>query len=283
MIALFLLIPRCNISSAAGYQNISKSYKTLDGYPSLFMERSRSNNRIAGGYTAQEGEFPSFVGLLGIYRRFSELCSGIAISDRLILTAAHCFDSIEDDAEIKAAPSIYHPDLWELKGVETYIVVKSCRSPMYRMTAVKLPVHDYQILRLKTPIPGMNYSPLVGSEAALGARAIAVGIGMTSNAVEPPLHVDSLQALPVQIVQCSQDELTHICFQSYKPEHVGDTCSGDSGGPVFVRGDKREHVVVGITSFGETACRKGHNGVSYNVNVYKCLEEISDLALQCDS
>lgn len=281
IIVSLLFISRCNILIAAGYRKLSKSHKTFDDYPLVSMEKSRPNNRVSGGYTAGEDEFPSFIGLLGSTGQFSELCNGVALSDRLILTVAHCFDPFDNYAEIKASPSIYHPYLAEQRGIKTYTVEKSCRSRLYDAASFQLPVHDYQILRLRTPIPGMNYSLLPTSGVELGGHAIAVGTGLISNTEEPAIVAESLQALPVQRVECRYDQPSHLCFQSYKPEHVGDTCQGDSGGPIYVRGDNGRQVVVGITSFGEKTCQQGHNGVSYNVNIYECLKEIQDLATQC--
>eukprot|EP00542_Grammatophora_oceanica_P016254 CAMPEP_0194051146 /NCGR_PEP_ID=MMETSP0009_2-20130614/38871_1 /TAXON_ID=210454 /ORGANISM="Grammatophora oceanica, Strain CCMP 410" /LENGTH=100 /DNA_ID=CAMNT_0038698099 /DNA_START=1 /DNA_END=300 /DNA_ORIENTATION=+ len=44
----------------------------------------------------------------------------------------------------------------------------------------------------------------------------------------------------------------------------GATCHGDSGGPVVIEGeDYTEDVVVGLVSFGDAGCDRGHyNGIA---------------------
>ncbi|GLG98224.1 CLIP domain-containing serine protease B15 [Gryllus bimaculatus] len=54
--------------------------------------------RIAGGSDAQHGEFPWHV---GVYRSVSgsdfNICGGTIISERIVVTAAHCFWNVEDE------------------------------------------------------------------------------------------------------------------------------------------------------------------------------------------
>lgn len=287
VLLLLLLILRCSILSAAEYRSFSKKdvtfYDKDDDYLSSFTEKSTPNNRIAGGYTAQEGEFPSFVSLLGKRRDLFSLCSGVAISDQLILTAAHCFPNSESWDRIIAAPGIRRPQPSDIrrKQIKIYDVDLACRSRLYDENA-EFPEYDYQVLRLSKPIPGIRYSKLAANDVPLGSRGIVAGIGLIDNSGYQPIYADSLQALPVQRVQCGWNgKPSHICFQSYDPGYIGDTCSGDSGGPIYMKGVGGGLVIVGITSFGETTCAKGHRGVSFNANVFTGLEEIQYLAKQC--
>lgn len=281
---LLLLLLRCNAPSSAKYLNHSKSHVNVYYPRSSSTRRSRPSDRIAGGYNVDEGEFPPFVSLMGQRGHSYAICSGVAVTDRLILTAAHCFypDPYPWD-RIVAVPGVRIPEYGEVKkqGFKTYSVEKLCGSPLFSEQN-NVAVHDYQILRLKTPISGIEYASLASSEARLGDKAIAVGAGMSDDSNDNPTYPNRVQALPVRRVPCdARGKPSHICFQSYDPEYVGDTCPGDSGGPIFMRGKQGNLVVVGLTSFGEPVCMKGYNGVSFNANVYTGLEEIQKLANAC--
>jgi len=48
---------------------------------------NEQDHRITGGFTAERGQFPWQVGLI---INFFGFCGGSLISDRWVLTAAHC-------------------------------------------------------------------------------------------------------------------------------------------------------------------------------------------------
>lgn len=246
-------------------------------------KRSRAHGRISAGYTAKEDEFPSYIGMKAVDKlgHLKALCGGVAISDTLILTAAHCFAG--ESYDIIVAPSIHSPTLWESKGVQGYKVNKSCRSLKY-IDNMENPVHDYQVLRLEKPIPQIKFAILASDQVQIGYRAVAVGNGLTDNSGLFPSYSKSLQAIPVARVDCKMlEHPTRICFKSYKPEHKGDTCQGDSGSPIYSRTEDGGDVVLGLTSFGPIRCQEGHRGRSMNADVYRGLEEILGLAKNCTS
>lgn len=270
-----------------GLERISSDYKNERYHlPDSDMEETLKSvhHRIAGGYTAREGEFPSFVGLFGFgWDGRSFQCSGVAISEELVLTAAHCYNG--RDWIVRAAATIWAPVLWDLKGVETYKVVQSCVSKKYQDTAPFL-AYDYRVLRLERPIKGIDFALLPTEEVPIGFHAISVGTGITySDKYFNVVYPDSLQALPVQRVRCwpSFGGPTRMCFQQYQNKYRGAACQGDSGGPVY--GEKREgkDVVVALTSFGSGECHKNSRAMVGHADLYDGLNEIRKMIEECSS
>lgn len=259
-----------------------------DGSPlGLINSTSWKSHRVAGGYKVEEGEFPSFVVIeILCSNKNIYACGGVAIHDRLVLTAAHCVISTDvcEVVRVLAAPSIWHPNSWKIKGVRTYNVKRVCSSPLYNNYKNSL-IHDYAVLLVDEPIRGIEAAALTTDSIPIGHQAIAVGIGVIhrEDGYEDQ-YPNQLQALPVKRVDCGEESHESlICFQSYNSKYVGDTCSGDSGGPIYARSkDGIYHLIVGLTSSGlSDVCRKGHHSISINVNVYNCMTKIFDLAAEC--
>lgn len=251
----------------------------LDSSDELFnRSRKVSHGRIAGGYPIKEGQYPSFVGLGASGDQRDATCSGVAIRNDLILTAAHCFEG--DEWKIYAAPSIWSPTLWYSKRVKTYEVEKQCRSSEYEIGSDE-PAHDYQVLRLKKPMANIKPALMPIKPVEEGFKGTLVGSGKTGIEGKD----DTAQALPVEIISCDEElrDPTRICFRSYKPQYVGDACEGDSGGPLYKKTRGGELIVIGLTSFGKSTCQKGESGVSVAADLYNGQKEILEAVKKCTS
>lgn len=273
---LLLLIPRFSILTNARFRD----YKILPDS----VEKPRINNRISGGFGASEGDLHSFVGLKGVdtvHDGYEVYCGGVLIAKDLILTAGQCFNADTKHFKIYAAPSIFHPDLWEEKGVKTYEVEQACRSEKYAIPKAisDIPRHDYQILSLKRPILGVNETLLASSQIELGALAVGAGIGL----VEGKSHKLSstnpqvLQIFNAYKVECDDGYNLNVCFRSV----TGSTCSADEGSPIYYEPASGPPVVVGIASSVTTNCGPDHTEQSLYTDVSKILDDIKRLARKC--
>lgn len=268
------------VTSHFGSRNLSQLAE-LDYLPHIYNKSiAKAHQRIAGGYTAREGEFPSFVSLIGWAGDKGSGCSGVAISELLVLTAAHCF---KDNYKVTASPTIWQQSLWKAKGVKIYEVEKSCGKGKYNPTgAGRLPTYDYQMFRLKRPIKGIKFALLPGDQVPIGYHGVATGVGTVDNTGGIITSTKSLQALPVERLPCHKHEHpSRVCFQSYQDNHVGNICAGDSGGPVYGKTKEGRQVVLGLSSYAEVTCRKGIRRDFICANIFTEAQSILETAKRC--
>lgn len=65
--------------------------------------------------------------------------------------------------------------------------------------------------------------------------------------------------------------------------NLADTCEGDSGGPIYGLARDQSQVVVGLTSYGQSGCKKGKNSISVNVHIANVKAEIKNLVKSCSA
>lgn len=206
------------------------------------------------------GEWPQYVRLS---INGTILCGGVLITNRHILTAAHCTyyrgESLgPENFRIHLADhSRYSRDSHE----KTAQVASICRSSMYspRSDTTK---YDYSVLTLSRTV-GFNdhiqpaclpYRPIRIGLRDTSTRCYVLGFGSMGfdrgNALV-------LQKLRVRRSSCRKwlfrdDDRSRMCFTNYKGR--GDSCSGDSGGPIMCLIDKKRWTVVGLVSYGSSEC-----------------------------
>ncbi|XP_065359806.1 trypsin-like [Calliphora vicina] len=198
--------------------------------------------RIVGGHNTSIAEHPYMVSI-----RYKEhfICGGTMISQKCMLTAAHC--SILES-----------PGSWEIHAGTTYIetkgLIRKVRKWMVPLEFNFFTVDmDVAIVELDRPLYSrsvrpieIDYSPLQESE-----EVVIAGWGLKS---EYPLAKLSNELQAVKVSLTSYEE----CLKAYLPHNnitqnmfcaIGswgsDACQGDSGGPAIRRGKQ-----VGIVSWG---------------------------------
>ena len=218
------------------------------------------NGFIAGGYDARPGEFPYQVYLRSVYLDGSAgACGGSIIHKNWVLTAAHCVR----DGLTKKSPYIIqifaggiHPDQQPIRLSGNLLVVH----PQYRFDtqdgrSVINIENDIALVRVNGNLIHVRYTSAVNlpyyDDNINGKTVVASGYGRTERGQLPGV----LKAVDMKILedyQCRQR------FRDlYKPEQMfcaggvqgqgHGTCSGDSGGPIVLKG---QNVIVGLTSFG---------------------------------
>ncbi|KAK7084715.1 hypothetical protein SK128_023621 [Halocaridina rubra] len=222
--------------------------------------------RILGGRIAQQGSWPWQVAVLN---RFKEtFCGGTLISQRWVLTAAHC---VYRRLYVRLGEhDLQHKDKKEIE----MRVEKSFKYPDYDVSTIG---HDIALLKLPKDVtytryiipaclPGLNTIPPVKS------KCVITGWGK-----EKDTHIfgtDVLKYARVPIVT------KKACLDSY-PDHpitgnqfcagfkkgLADSCAGDSGGPL-VCDDNGAWTIHGVTSFGEGCGSHGKFGVYTKVRNY---------------
>ncbi|KAK7794493.1 hypothetical protein R5R35_004712 [Gryllus longicercus] len=234
--------------------------------------RLRDTPLVTGGEQAKKSEFPHMA-LLG-YGEYAQQnledmeeaspwqCGGSLISDRFVLTAAHCV--------VPEAPR------WVRVGElvvgstrdsphEDVAVAQALPHPGYRRPRL---YHDIALLRLARPLAfseGVRPACLYVRRPAPATKAVATGWGATDrfNVLEKSRELMKV-VFPIHDTEVCQktyppDEKqpegflgeSMVCAGSLKSDK--DTCKGDSGGPLQVRLEQPYcmYGLVGLTSFGK--------------------------------
>lgn len=165
------------------------------------------------------------------------ICTGTLIAPRVVLTAGHCIGTFGDRSpyEIYIGPAVDG-------SAQSYgIVVDAVAHPLFAST----PDHDLGLLLLadEAPVAPVALPASALDDSAIGLPARAVGYGSTAAGTEPDgIKRDGLMQI---------SELGPARFRADADPAV--SCSGDSGGPVFVDLGAGEEL-VGVASRGDFFC-----------------------------
>jgi len=234
-------------------------------------ERER---RIVNGQAAKRGQFPWQISLSYTKSR-NQFCGGTIISQRLILTAAHClfYDRVLPNrgktyfplSEEQFYVTVGDHHLDDDYGTEGDHYVKAIhKHPLYDSDNFQNG-YDIALLELEEPIEFSTFVqpaclPRPGQEPT-ASHCLVSGWGRLEFGGEAP---NELQGAEVEI---DSDELCVLFQRSFSPSKIFmrdtelkdqlcagfkggvDICQGDSGGPLVCDEDGRM-TVFGVTSYG---------------------------------
>ncbi|XP_065204411.1 serine protease snake-like [Planococcus citri] len=226
---------------------------------------------IAKGTPAEAKEYPHMA-LIGYGKEFESVswnCGGSLISEKFIMSAAHCTDN-----------NILGPPRWVLLGAlnkfptkddpqrKVYSIVKVYNHPNYKSSSY---YHDISLFQLNTTV---EFSPYVrpaclytsNTDSLINTRASITGWGGTGAAEKPSDKLLKATIMVVDHQNCTKcqekraklergyDSNTMICAGD--TEKGRDTCLGDSGGPLQIPIPNASCMwnVIGVTSFGPGNC-----------------------------
>ncbi|VEN37285.1 unnamed protein product [Callosobruchus maculatus] len=214
--------------------------------------------RIVGGHEASINEYP-YQASIQFFGRHA--CGGSILTDRFILTAAHCF---EEDYPSKVTVRVGSSR--RNSGGAVYDVDKIYIHPNFSDVTYDC---DVALTRLKKPLvfgPSVKNValPSKGTIVADGLVAKASGWGQLFD--EGPMS-EMLQAVELPVISKDNCEIfyghTVVSDNMFCAGYSfggKDTCLGDSGGPLVVSG-----ILVGITSWGGVCAAPRNPGVYTNV------------------
>ncbi|KAI2504929.1 serine-type endopeptidase [Fragilaria crotonensis] len=217
-------------------------------------------SRIVGGAKAGPKRHPYFTQLITTFASSSSfdytLCGGTLIASDVVLTAAHCLtpqsplDSIFAIQAWVNATSIYTSPYEYYRTASRFLI-----HPLYDAT---LYTNDIALIFLDTRVTGVTLVKINrnASSPVVGRSLTAIGLGLLKSSPEvPATYLMSVSITARSPTACKMfftygfKSMNQICAGSPK-----DTCNGDSGGPLLIRGTSAmTDVQVGITSYGSNA------------------------------
>lgn len=230
--------------------------------------------RIIGGDNASQNEWPWMAELDIAFTATNQfgLCGGVLLTPRWVMTAAHCL--IDDNGNF-VDPSDITVRLGSVfLGNGTPYSSDGYGVPQrYQPSIAPSFDNDIAMIRLATPGPDQANRPSIAGSAQLNAlqaapfaqrdeALTAIGWGLTSrNGTDPADRLQEVALDYIPIASCKSawgngfNTATMVCAAELNPVQGRDqdTCSGDSGGPLFI-GDDIDPYVIGLTSFGQPQC-----------------------------
>lgn len=172
------------------------------------------------------------------------LCTGTVIGPLAVLTAGHCLSF----GAIAAAVFVYPDGVTRIR----HDAVDATVHPGFSINQAAY--SDVAMLALETPVTETTPLPLVAKAPRAGLRGTIIGYGL-----DGAVGAETKRMGTVRVRRCPRairrvgiypgQLSTSVCW---KPKANGnDTCPGDSGGPLLVKG-----AVAGVTSggYGVASC-----------------------------
>ncbi|XP_017835273.1 serine protease 53 [Drosophila busckii] len=215
------------------------------------------DGRIVGGVATSISSFPWQISL---QRNGGHSCGGSVYNSRIIVTAAHCLQSVSAASLQIRAGSSY----WSSGGVVSKVAAFRNHEGYNPNTMI----NDIAIIKLSTPLSFSSTIKAIGLASYApgnGAAASVSGWGtQSSGSSSIPSQLQYVNLKIVDRSQCASSSYSYgsaikstmICAAAAGK----DSCQGDSGGPLVSGGQ-----LVGVVSWGYGCADARYPGVYANV------------------
>jgi secreted trypsin-like serine protease len=200
------------------------------------------------------------VGIRYLVDKKQNTCTGILMSRTLVLTAGHCSCGESGSYEVTKSEVLNGASFTSAVGRPVSFDSRACESKQIK------PGYDLAVLRLRTELHvDFAYDPLpplmndvrlrmtkAGALSVLGFGVTERKTAGTRKRAQIPIYTLDCAALRFADVGCSPFQEMILADRGAPTISSRDSCSGDSGGPVFLDKDSGQvggrKVLVAITS-----------------------------------
>jgi secreted trypsin-like serine protease len=223
---------------------------------------------VVGGRIAKPGRWPFMVATVDkqiASNREAQWCGGTLISKRDVLTAGHCaFPGEEGLFDVLVGTQ----DL--ASGGRRIAVVRITQHPDYNS---RDNFSDVSVLRLAEDVTDIEPVTFMTTEteeeqyAPVGRKSWGIGWGETETIPHAPRRLHEVNLPIVDRDVCNAPDSYNGAIQSTMicagyAQGGKDTCYGDSGSPLLVRGAGGQwNLQVGVVSWGEGCAEPNYYGV----------------------
>jgi len=251
---------------------------------------AKRSTRIVGGEVTEVNEYPWQVGIVTARSSFV-WCGGSLVSNRWILSAAHCFEGVSASGIQALLGEHDYRDTTETTTVRMGIS-KIENHPDY-----DFPNYDFSLLKMEETISFFDYLhirpiclPVDATNDYHGFVATVTGWGHT---VSGGSNSNKLREVDVNVLKNSECKNDYGYPSNYITDQMlcanvegggKDSCQGDSGGPLVTAGTGdgvtagENYELIGVVSWGDGCAEADHPGVYARVT--KQLEWIYDTTQQ---
>uniref|UniRef100_A0A8C5KMD6 Transmembrane protease serine n=1 Tax=Jaculus jaculus TaxID=51337 RepID=A0A8C5KMD6_JACJA len=229
---------------------------------------SATYDRIKGGSTAQEGEWPWQASLSMNGRQY---CGASLISEKYLITAAHCFKNTDDPKKFtvsfgtRVSPPYMTHYVQQVIIHENYIKGEHHDDVAIIVLTEKVSFKN-DVHRVCLPEATQVFPP--------GEGVVVTGWGALSHDGKHPLLLQKASVKIIDSKTCNAKEAynglvldTMLCA-GYEEGNI-DACQGDSGGPLVHPNSRDIWYLVGIVSWGVECGKPNKPGVYMRVTAYR--------------
>lgn len=228
-----------------------------------FLPRpSLTDTRIVGGKVAEISDIPYQISLMQNNRH---ICGGSLLSNKLVISAAHCVHRQEASAfKVRTGSSYIN------EGGSVVRVKKITQHPKYSSRNID---YDFALIELedyenKGLVQSFVNIPKANDEVKDGSMLMVSGWGSTQNNNESNKQLRSVMVPKVNQRRCSRaytvfGGITDRMICAGYDRGGKDACQGDSGGPLV---DRTNNTLIGVVSWGYGCASPRYPGVYSKVS-----------------
>uniref|UniRef100_H2ZYH5 Granzyme K n=1 Tax=Latimeria chalumnae TaxID=7897 RepID=H2ZYH5_LATCH len=206
-----------------------------------FLRSKDISVEIVGGKEVKPHSKPFMVSIQANNRH---VCGGVLIKEKFVLTAAHCWGSLQDKQVnvVLGAHSLSKKE----KSKQVFSVIKHIEHPTFK---TQPQLNDIMVLQLNQKAKTNKYVavkklPRTNADVKPGTKCTVLGWGVTEdNSTKPS---DTLREVTVAVIDrrvCNSPEyynrnpvVTKHMLCAGDKNGGKDACDGDSGGPLICKG-----------------------------------------------